>query len=98
MQKTHIHAFAGTDFVDGMDSVPEERKIYIISEFNVDDAKYSYSTVSNRKDIYFLKRTNMIKVEEDDQMIPNYKFELVAFNALEHKVGYQNLNRYKTST
>ncbi|XP_017228967.2 uncharacterized protein LOC108204162 [Daucus carota subsp. sativus] len=85
--KTHIHAFAGLDFVNGINEVPEEGKVYIISEFNVDDATYSYSAVSNKKEIYFLKRTNMTLIEEDDGMIPEYKFELVAFNALKSRVG-----------
>ncbi|KAK1393327.1 hypothetical protein POM88_012383 [Heracleum sosnowskyi] len=29
----------------------------------------------------------MIEVEEDDEMIPKYKFELAAFNTLKDKVG-----------
>ncbi|XP_017241052.1 uncharacterized protein LOC108213602 isoform X2 [Daucus carota subsp. sativus] len=85
--KTHIHAFAGLDFVNEMDDVPEERKVYNISEFNVDDAKYSYVAVSNKSEIYFLKRTNMTLIEEEDDMIPKYKFELVSLNALKLKVG-----------
>ncbi|XP_063946048.1 replication protein A 70 kDa DNA-binding subunit B-like [Daucus carota subsp. sativus] len=85
--KTHIHAFAGLEFVNGIDEVPEEGKIYETSEFNVADAKYSYSPVSNKKEIYFLKRTNMKLIEEEDDMIPQHKFELVAFNALKEKVG-----------
>lgn len=87
LQKTHIHAFAGMDYVNGIDFVPEEGKIYILSKFSVDDAKYSYSAVSNKKDIYFLKLTTMTKVEIDDEMIPKYKSELTAFNTLENKVG-----------
>lgn len=87
LQKTHIHAFAGLDFVNEMDDVPEERKVYNISEFNVDDAKYSYVAVSNKSEIYFLKRTNMTLIEEEDDMIPKYKFELVSLNALKLKVG-----------
>lgn len=86
-EKTHIHAFAGLDFVNGIDEVLEEGKIYVISEFNVADAKYSYSAVSNKKEIYFLKRTNMKLIEEDDDMIPQHKFELVAFSTLKEKVG-----------
>lgn len=87
MQKTHIHAYAGIEFVNGIDYIPEEGQIYAISNFSVADSKQNYSTVSNKKIIFFLKYTNMIRVEEDDEMIPRYKFELVAFKALKERVG-----------
>ncbi|XP_017221654.2 uncharacterized protein LOC108198411 [Daucus carota subsp. sativus] len=74
-----------------MEEVPEEGKVYVISEFNVDDVKYSYSAVSNKKEIYFLKRTTMTLIKEDDGMIPKYKFELVGFNALKARVGDTNI-------
>ncbi|KAL1832037.1 hypothetical protein ACET3Z_001688 [Daucus carota] len=43
--------------------------------------------LSNKSEIYFLKRTNMTLIEEEDDMIPKYKFELVSLNALKLKVG-----------
>ncbi|KAK1363185.1 hypothetical protein POM88_038746 [Heracleum sosnowskyi] len=36
LQKTHIHAFAGLEFVNGIDFVPQEGKVYSISNFSVD--------------------------------------------------------------
>ncbi|KAK1359777.1 hypothetical protein POM88_044251 [Heracleum sosnowskyi] len=36
--KTHIHAFAGLEFVNGIDFVPQEGKVYSISNFSVDNS------------------------------------------------------------
>lgn len=87
LQKSHIHAYAGTDFVNDIKEAPEEGKIYAISNFNVADSKPNYSAVRNKKIIYFLKNTCMQLIKEDDEMIPKHKFELVAFNSLKKRIG-----------
>ncbi|KAK1355407.1 hypothetical protein POM88_048663 [Heracleum sosnowskyi] len=83
---SHIHAYAGMDFVGEIKETPKEGNIYAISNFNVADSKPNYSVVRNKKIIYFLKNTCMQLIKEDDEMILKHKFELVAFNSLKSRI------------
>lgn len=59
---------------------PIEGKIYIISNFKVENSKKLNAVVSNSKCIIFLSKTTMELYPKEEDLIPLHKFELISLN------------------
>ena len=76
-QKCHIHAYVCVNIWNTLVVKIEEGELYIISNFHAKEALGSLKPVSSRNIMNFPPSTTVEKIEENDFMIPNHKFEFV---------------------
>lgn len=85
-QEYLIHVFIFPDQWRKMEGTIKQGSIYIISHFTVKEAYGKLKPVFSKYSISFLDYTTIVEVNQEDYMIPKYKFEFVDLEDLDQYV------------